>query len=334
MPELPKVTVLMTLYNKGPFVEEAIRSVLAQTLTDFELLVVDDASTDDGLERVKALGDPRIRILESAENTGRAAAANRGYGAAEGEYIAVLDADDVMLPDRLAKQVAYMDAHPKVGALGTHAQAFGSTDELIAFPVGDRALRAKVLFGSPVLYGSCILRRSMMEEHGIRSPQDWGLPAEDRLFLIELGKYAEYANLSEVLTMYRTGEQNHRHGRDSLGDMRLLVRAVLDRYGIPATDREVALQTMLHKELEGPPPTLREVWQLARWRRKLFTMNRQHQWFPVAEFEQVFDRYWHGLFHAIVQERAAASLLHMLLTKQLHQRFGYWAKATKDRWLG
>ena len=98
MPTAPsKVTVLMTLYNKAPFVAEAVQSILDNTFTDLELLVVDDASTDGGLEVVRSIADPRIRLLESPVNTGRAAAANRGYDAARGEYVAVLDADDIAL---------------------------------------------------------------------------------------------------------------------------------------------------------------------------------------------------------------------------------------------
>ncbi len=99
-----RVTVLMTLHNKGPFVEEAVRSVLASTLTDLELLVVDDASTDGGLDIVRGIHDPRIRILESAVNTGRAAAANRGLDAARGTFVAVLDAET---GDRLASRTLH-----------------------------------------------------------------------------------------------------------------------------------------------------------------------------------------------------------------------------------
>ena len=125
MPQV-KVTVLMTLYNKAPFVAEAARSVLEGSFTDLELLVVDDASTDGGPEVVLALNDPRVRLVRNERNSGRAASANRGYDEARGEYVAVLDADDVQHPDRLLLQVAFMDAHPEVGICGTGARYFGA----------------------------------------------------------------------------------------------------------------------------------------------------------------------------------------------------------------
>ncbi|HRH38589.1 MAG TPA: glycosyltransferase family 2 protein, partial [Flavobacteriales bacterium] len=162
----PRVTVLTTLYNKGAFVEDAIRSVLASSFADFELLVVDDASTDDGLLRARAFTDPRIRILTSETNTGRADAANRGYDAARGEYIAVLDADDIAAPDRLEKQVAFLDAHPEVGVCGSYAQTFGIRDHIATWPLTDEEARGLLLFQDPLLYGSAIIRRSVLEEHG------------------------------------------------------------------------------------------------------------------------------------------------------------------------
>ena len=92
----PRITVLMTYCNEGTYVQEALESVLRSTFTDFELLVVDDASRDDGLAFIRAFADTRLRILESTVNTGRAAEANRGYDAALVEYMATLDADDIM----------------------------------------------------------------------------------------------------------------------------------------------------------------------------------------------------------------------------------------------
>lgn len=325
--------MLMTLFNKGPYVEEAIQSVLAQTLTDFELLVVDDASTDGGLERVKAIADPRIRILETTVNGGRADAANRGYEAALGTYIAVLDADDIMLPERLAKQAAFLDAHPEVVAVGAWGKAFGSTDTLIPFPASDRGARGQSLFGMPVLYGASMLRASLLREHGIRSPEGWRYPGEDRLFMLELGRHGEFANLQEVLLRYRTGEQNQRHGRDGVSDMHHLYRAVFPQLGFEVSEEEIRLQTFLH-DLGGPPPTATEVLALSRWVRELKARNRMAGILPVEEFEAQLTKRWHSVFVRVVTHDAWAALIHMVLTGRLLDRFGYWGTHTKRRWLG
>lgn len=328
----PRVTVLMTLYNKGPYVEEAVQSVLAQTFRDFELLVVDDASTDDGPERVKVVQDPRIRILESKVNGGRAAAANRGYAAAKGDYIAPLDADDVMLPERIAKQVDFLDAHPEVCAVGSWAQGMGASEHLITFPPDDASCRGRMLFGMPVLYGASMFRNALLKAKGIRSPDHWRHPAEDRFFMVQLGRNGEFANLQEVLLHYRIGEQNQRHGRDRVQDMQRLYEALFPLFGFKANSRAHHLQTYLHDDLGGGVPTTAEVFALARWLHDLKAQNRKRKVFPAPQFEAELERRWLNLFHRIVPDRAWAALVHMIFTGQLVKRSGYWMKVTKDRW--
>src|SRR5581483_7441972 len=111
----PKVTVLLAVRDGEPYIGEAVESVLDQTFTDFELLLVDDASTDGTVAVVERLGDERIRILRNERNLGQVPSLNRGLGEARGEYVARLDADDACLPTRLARQVEILDAEPRVG---------------------------------------------------------------------------------------------------------------------------------------------------------------------------------------------------------------------------
>jgi hypothetical protein len=118
-----KVTVLMAVHNGEPYVREAVRSVLDQTYTDFELLVVDDASTDATVETVESFGDPRVRIVHNDVNVGQVPSLNRGLREAHGEYVARLDADDACLPTRLARQVGVLDSEPRVCLVGTWLQA-------------------------------------------------------------------------------------------------------------------------------------------------------------------------------------------------------------------
>jgi GT2 family glycosyltransferase len=113
------VTVLMAVHNGGAYLREAVESVLAQTYGDFELLVVDDASDDGSAELAESFGDPRIRVLRNASNLGQVPSLNLGLRKARGGYVARLDADDTMLPTRLERQVAILDAEPRVALVGT-----------------------------------------------------------------------------------------------------------------------------------------------------------------------------------------------------------------------
>jgi len=112
-----KVTVLLAVFNGGDYLGDAVESVLAQTFEDFELVLVDDASTDGAIDRLPA--DPRIRIVRNERNLGQVPSLNRGLTEARGEYVARLDADDVMLPPRLDRQAAILDADPTVALVGT-----------------------------------------------------------------------------------------------------------------------------------------------------------------------------------------------------------------------
>jgi glycosyltransferase involved in cell wall biosynthesis len=143
-----KVSVLIPLFNKAPYVKEAIDSVLHGTFGDFEIVVVDDRSTDGGADVVRGIEDPRLHLVELPENRGPAGAANAGLEVCTGEYIVRLDADDVNMPDRIARQVAYMDAHPEVGASGGALDLFGAQKEKWSFPLRSASIYG-TLAGSP-----------------------------------------------------------------------------------------------------------------------------------------------------------------------------------------
>jgi glycosyltransferase involved in cell wall biosynthesis len=117
--QLPRVTVLTPVYNGTPYLRECIESVLAQTMTDFEFLIIDDASTDGSVDIVRSYDDPRIRLVLNEQNMGQARTLNRGLELARAAIVARLDQDDVCLPERLAEQAAYLDAHPDVGVLAS-----------------------------------------------------------------------------------------------------------------------------------------------------------------------------------------------------------------------
>ena len=118
---MPLVSVVMPVYNGEKYLAEAIESILAQTLSDFEFLIVDDGSQDESAEIIQsyALRDPRIRFFQLDHNCGVAAAHNIGWASAKGEFIATMDCDDISLPERLTRQVDFLQSHPAIGGVGT-----------------------------------------------------------------------------------------------------------------------------------------------------------------------------------------------------------------------
>ena len=126
---MPKITVAMPAHNAAPYINEAVDSILGQTCRDFELLVVDDGSTDDTARRVEACTDARVRLIRLGTNQGRAAARNVALEQARGAYLAWMDADDIAVPRRLEKQAAFLEAHPDVdiytAAVDSHLDEHG-----------------------------------------------------------------------------------------------------------------------------------------------------------------------------------------------------------------
>ena len=115
---LPLITVLMPVYNGAKYLNEAIDSILNQTFSDFELLIIDDGSTDQSIDLIKAYNDPRIKLIVNKKNIGQSATLNKGLELARGKYIARMDQDDISMPERLKKQMGFMDEYPKFAVPG------------------------------------------------------------------------------------------------------------------------------------------------------------------------------------------------------------------------
>jgi len=126
----PLVSIIIPTYNRADFIEETVASVLCQTLPDFEIIVVDDGSIDDTADRVAAIGDKRIHYLSHA-NIGRARSVNRGAAFAHGAYMALLDSDDLYLPDKLAVQVQYLETHRDIGLVAGGFQYIDRNGQVI-----------------------------------------------------------------------------------------------------------------------------------------------------------------------------------------------------------
>ncbi len=198
----PAVSVVVRVFNAERYLREAIDSVLAQSFADFELLAIDDGSSDGSRAILEAFGDPRIRIL-GQPNGGKIAAAARGLGEARGRYVAILDADDRAAPERLALQVAYLDAHPEIVLVGSALAVIderGAPVGIRRYPQDDEALRKEITIYNPFGHSTLTYRRDAARAAGGYDPryviEDWDLS----LRLMRVGRVA---NLPEVLADYR-----------------------------------------------------------------------------------------------------------------------------------
>jgi Glycosyl transferase family 2 len=200
------VSVLLPVWNGERFLATAIDSLTAQTYHAFELLIIDDGSTDGSAAIVqsRAARDPRILLLQRP-HAGIADALNAGIAAARGVYLARMDADDAAAPTRLARQVAYLDAHPACVAVGSAIEvidAEGVSLGVVRFPAGNAAILGTLIGGGTGLaHPAVLMRRTPVVDAG--GYRDQFFPSEDLDLWLRLRHYGEFENLGEPLLRYR-----------------------------------------------------------------------------------------------------------------------------------
>lgn len=204
---LPLVTVLMPVYNAEEFVGTALQSILNQTYENFELLVIDDGSTDRSAEIIKALGDSRIRYIKNDINLKLITTLNKGIKLANGKYIARLDADDIAEKTRLQEQVEFMEANPTVGLSGTWYTAFGSKNSTVKNPTSNQDIRYMMLYQCAIIHPSTIFRTLVIRDNNLFYNMDYP-HAEDYELWCRFAEVSDLANIPSVLLRYRLHESN------------------------------------------------------------------------------------------------------------------------------
>ncbi len=203
-PSVPRVSVVMSMFNGKAFLQAAIESILGQTFGDFEFIIIDDGSTDGSAEMVRGYTDPRIRLVRQ-ENRGIPAALNRGLELASGEYVARQDADDISHPERFARQVRFLDAHPEIAVLGTASLLIDPQGRpFSSFRTFTRHERlvAELLRGvCPLMHGSVMSRREALLAVGGYKPI-FSHAQDVELWLRMSGQY-RLANLRDILYQQR-----------------------------------------------------------------------------------------------------------------------------------
>lgn len=278
-----RVTVLMAVKDGLPWVRDAVESVLAQTYRDFELLVVDDASSDGTAEAVESYGDPRTRVLRNDRNLGQVPSLNRGLREAAGEYVARLDADDVCLPRRLERQVAVLDSEPAVALVGAWMDVVDERGRLWGKLRGHVRDLPEFLFAIladryPWGHPSVMFRREAVLALG--GYDETLAPSEDKDLYRRLALAGHDARgVEEVLVRYRRheaqlsrelAEVQLRHDRESqerfvaeLGPEESLADGAARRLGLSDVERD-KLARLLERHARRRPPPLRRANDLLR----------------------------------------------------------------------
>ena len=222
----PRVSVILSAYNEERNIRRSVASILEQTFTDFELILLDDGSTDNTWEIIQEFDDPRIRE-ENLGRVGRNKALNRGLNLARGEYIAIMDADDESLPERLNRQVAFLDLNPMISILGTcyfKNDAMRSERFVRCHPQDDRVIRRAMALYIPLCHGTVMFRRAVVQKIG---GYDESIPdAEDLELWLRAAPYFKFANLGPPPVYIYNFHPRHSFFEDSLGRRRRVWNAI------------------------------------------------------------------------------------------------------------
>lgn len=232
------LSVVLPVRNGQNFIATAISSVLRQSFADFELLVVNDGSTDLTESIVRSFQDPRVHLLSNIDKPGIVGALNLGIRSARGKYIARIDHDDIALPDRFEKQYAILSSQPEIGLVGSWARVFGDKNYVLKVPSRGPEILFEMLFRNPILHPTVMFRK--LWDQGSRGyyADEYAL-AEDFEMWTRLAVQWEILNLPEALTMYRSHEnqvtQHKQYEREKCSQR--IIELQMENLGFPLTTK-------------------------------------------------------------------------------------------------
>jgi glycosyltransferase involved in cell wall biosynthesis len=228
----PLVTVLMPVYNAEDFLREAIDSILTQTYTNFEFLIIDDGSNDNSDNIISSYKDERIRYRKNERNLALIATLNKGFELANGKYIVRMDADDVSMPMRLEKQIEILENNAEIGVVGCWIKRFGAENKIVEFPTQNDEMKASMFFFNPISHPGVTIRKSLIDENQLKFNKHY-LHAEDYHFWFQCFQLTQFYNIPEVLLNYRVHPQQMGFiaPKASLDSTRKIKREALTLFG-------------------------------------------------------------------------------------------------------
>ena len=210
----PMISVIMPVYNGEKYLREAIESILNQTYTDFEFIILNDGSTDRTEEIILSYDDPRIVYVKNKKNLQIVETLNKGIALARGKYIARMDADDISLPERLEKQIKFMKDNPDVDVCGTWIRTFGREDKEWKYPVTHVEIKARLLLNCALAHPSVMMKKIVFDKFKYRKSYE---KAEDYDLWVEIVDDFSLYNLPNFLLRYRLhGEQTDKATQEKI----------------------------------------------------------------------------------------------------------------------
>ena len=323
---MPKVAVLMPVYNAGKYLSESIRSILSQSFTDFSFYIVDDGSTDNSLEIIASFNDPRIKILRKEKNSGVTDTLNFGLAHITEPLVTRMDADDIALPERLNEQYNFMMSDREKIICGTQVEYFGDQTNTSSLPLKDAELKTQLLFQNCFIHPSVMFRTALMKQgYPDKYPH-----LEDYAAWIGLRDKGKFGMLDKVLIKYRMEGQNisFRNYGNKLERVTPLYKQLLEELNIEPSGKNI----LLHFSLCGhicPGTGIEEIIDHANL---IIEKNKIVRCYPEKELKELIIHKLNVYYFLIVKIRPRSAFVFWKKMKSItFKQFRYWLSATMNK---
>ena len=292
----PIISVVLSVYNAQKYLAEAIESILNQTYSNFEFIIINDGSTDKSLEIIKNYNDKRI-VLISRENRGLIESLNEGISQAKGKYIARMDADDISLPKRFEEQVAFMERNLDIGICGTAVIGFGEAIEESIWKLSssNNTIKTELLFSSCFAHPTVMIRRELIVKHNLFYNKAF-IHSEDFELWTRMSEYTKFANLKMPLLKYRIVKDSVTREADKDIEQRYqtikeIFKKYLEKLGIENSEEENRLHFNLTVNNRIEDNNI-EFSKLEVYFSKILLANDRVKIFDNLELKKVLGKKW------------------------------------------
>lgn len=319
MPE-PILSVIMPVYNAERYVGAAIESILQQTFPNLELIIIDDGSLDNSVEKIHSFKDDRIRLTKNNSNRGIVYSRNRGLLMAKGEYIGMLDADDIAYPEKFKEQIYFLEQNKDFGMVGSWARFI---DEGGNFMLGSWKLKASpemipsiMLFKNYFLQSAVLYRKECISKFSFKEGFDI---LEDYLIWYEITRQYKSWNLQKYLVDYRIhpGGVTKKHKDEKKGKEKRVFRIQLKELGIDASDEEMYLHMLIRSD--RPVKKKDTLILVEKWLLKIIRKNSDRKIYDQKMLARVvFNRWLKVCYKASVNR---LTMMRLVFTSKIFSNF-------------
>jgi len=302
MSNKPVCSVIMSVFNGSDYLTESIDSILNQSFQAFELIIINDASTDSSESIIRSYHDKRIKLINNDTNIGLAASLNIALKNSQGELIARMDDDDIAIEDRLLEQIIFLNQNPEVGIVGSYSELFGSASGLRIHALNSDELKIRSLFSCQFCHPTVMFRKALIDGQNIKYDESFKT-AQDFELWSRIVPLTNFATIPKVLLKYRVHlNQISIAKRDKqLEATSIIYKQILNRLDINPTESEIELHRKLsHFNFQQENQQLRNI---GTYLKNIIESNQKKRIFPIKTFEKFLAEYYYNILQSSTRKK-------------------------------